>query len=187
MEQFKYLFKVILIGDSNVGKSSIMLRFTTNRFRSGEYEPTIGVEFGSKMVQLKDDKVKLQLWDTAGQESFRSITRSYYRSSIGAVLVFDLSNRSSFLNAKHWMEETKKYGHEKMQVLLVGNKSDLDCEVTEEETDQFCADHKCDYFKTSAVDGSNVQEVFAAMGETIYSQIVIGDINPATVLTLIAN
>lgn len=186
MESFKYLFKIILIGDSNVGKSSIMLRFTTNRLKSIDYEPTIGVEFGSKIVQLNSqENIKLQLWDTAGQESFRSITRSYYRSSIGAILVFDLNCPTSFDNILHWLEETKRYGHDKMQVVLVANKADLQQTVDQTLIDQFLQENHFTYFKTSAINGTNIEQVFTTIARQIYQQILDGNIDPSKVIIII--
>lgn len=99
---YDYLFKFIIIGDSNVGKSCLLLRFTEEKFKS-EHEPTLGVEFGSKHVKIQDQLIKIQIWDTAGQESFKSITRSYYKGSIAALLVYDITKRDSFDNIAKWL------------------------------------------------------------------------------------
>ena len=122
---YSYLFKYIIIGDPTVGKSCLLLQFLEGKFKL-DSETTIGVEFGSKIIDLDDKKIKLQIWDTAGQEVFKSITRSYYRGSIAAILVYDITNRQSFNNLNKWMEETKTYSNEKLTILLIGNKSDLE-------------------------------------------------------------
>ncbi|SCV67366.1 BQ2448_6012 [Microbotryum intermedium] len=121
--------KQILLGDAATGKSSLLVRLTDDRFLNHS-EPTIGVEFGSRLVELTDGKdkgkkVKLQIWDTAGQESFRSITRSYYRGAGGALLCFDLTSRSTFLSCRSWLTDLKQWGEEDLLVLVVGNKKDL--------------------------------------------------------------
>ena len=123
MSAYSYLFKYIVIGDTGVGKSCLVLQFIDNRVRDN-HDITIGVEFGAKVVQHENTNIKLQIWDTAGQENFRSITRSYYRSAAGALLVYDITREQSFLNLVNWMEEVKENGNPKMVVLLVGNKSD---------------------------------------------------------------
>ena len=121
---FEYLFKYIIIGDSNVGKSCIVQRFIEGEFNA-ELENTIGVEFGAKEIKINNKLVKLQIWDTAGQEAFQSITRSYYRSSAGALVVFDLTNRQPFENCKKWFSEISEHGNQEMVITLVGNKCDL--------------------------------------------------------------
>jgi len=122
---YDYIFKFIIIGDSGVGKSCIVQRFLENKF-SDDQENTIGVEFGTKVMDVKDKQIKLQIWDTAGQEAFQSITRSYYRSSAGALVVFDLTNRASFENCVKWLEEVSNHGNPEMVITLLGNKCDLE-------------------------------------------------------------
>ncbi len=138
MPLYEYLLKFIIIGPTGVGKSCLLLQFTDKRFLT-DHELTIGVEFGTRMIEVEGKKIKLQLWDTAGQESFRSITRSYYRGAQGALLVFDITKRSSFLHLQSWLEEVRRQGTDGMSILLVGNKADLapDREVTREEAEQF--------------------------------------------------
>lgn len=126
---FDYIFKYIIIGNSGVGKSCIVNRFINNEY-TDELESTIGVEFGAKVIDLENDsknaKVKLQIWDTAGQETFQSITRSYYRSAAGALLVYDITNKDSLESCENWLNEARTNGNEEMVIGLVGNKSDLE-------------------------------------------------------------
>jgi Ras-related protein Rab-2A len=122
---FDYLFKYIIIGDSGVGKSCILLRFIDDTFNPN-LENTIGVEFGAKMINIKSTNIKLQIWDTAGQEAFQSITRSYYRSAAGALLVYDITNKESFENIAKWLEEARVHGNPEMVLCLVANKCDLE-------------------------------------------------------------
>lgn len=120
-----YILKFILIGDSSVGKSSLLVRLTDDRFLA-DPDPTIGVEFGSHLIRLDNgETVKVQVWDTAGSESFRSITRSYYRGAAGALLVYDITHRGSFLNVKSWLDDVRSHAEEKVSVVLVGNMYDL--------------------------------------------------------------
>jgi len=123
-----YVFKFIITGDAAVGKSSLLTQLTDQRFLANP-DPTLGVEFGSKLITLPDDNkvVKLQCWDTAGQESFRSITRSYYRGAAGCLLVYDVTSRKSFLNARSWLAEVREHADPHVSCILVGNKVDL-CE-----------------------------------------------------------
>ena len=124
MSSYQYLFKYILIGDSGVGKSCLVMQFIDKR-STKNHDITIGVEFGTKMVKVLDKNVKLQIWDTAGQENFRSISRSYYRSAAGALLVFDITNAISFNNLEQWVEEIKENGNPNITVILIGNKCDM--------------------------------------------------------------
>jgi Ras-related protein Rab-2A len=123
-----YVFKFIITGDAAVGKSSLLIQLTDQRFLANP-DPTLGVEFGSKLITLPDDNkvVKLQCWDTAGQESFRSITRSYYRGAAGCLLVYDVTSKKSFINARSWLAEVREYADPYVSCILVGNKVDL-CE-----------------------------------------------------------
>ena len=123
---YAYVFKFIVVGDSSVGKSCLLLQFTDNRFKPG-HDLTIGVEFGSRTVAIdKSNNIKLQIWDTAGQESFRSITRSYYRGAICALLVYDITRRNTFQNLVRWLEEMLEHAYNRMTIVLVGNKKDLE-------------------------------------------------------------
>jgi len=123
---YAYIFKFIIVGDSNVGKSCLLLQFTDNRFKQA-HDLTIGVEFGARTLTIdKTTNIKLQIWDTAGQESFRSITRSYYRGAICSLLVYDVTRRVSFQNVVRWLEEMREHAYSKMLIILVGNKKDLD-------------------------------------------------------------
>lgn len=123
-----YVFKFIITGDAAVGKSSLLVRLTDQRFLVNP-DPTLGVEFGSKLITLPEDNkvVKLQCWDTAGQESFRAITRSYYRGAAGCLLVYDVTSRKSFLSARSWLAEVREHADPHVSCILVGNKVDL-CE-----------------------------------------------------------
>ena len=122
---FVYTLKFIIVGDSAVGKSCHLLRFTDGRFKAA-HDLTIGVEFGSRLVPVDNNvNVKLQVWDTAGQESFRSITRSYYRGSICCLLAYDITRRSSFQNCVKWLEDIQQHSYSKIIIVLVGNKSDM--------------------------------------------------------------
>lgn len=127
MAAFHYLFKFIVIGDSAVGKSCLLLQFTDQRFK-GDHDLTIGVEFGARIINLQDKAVKLQIWDTAGQESFRSITRSYYRGAVVALLVFDVTKRETFETLDSWLRETRNNSNGTITIVLIGNKIDLEQE-----------------------------------------------------------
>ena len=120
---FDYLFKFILVGDSAVGKSNILLRYSQLQFRD-DYLMTVGVEFGAKNVVIKNKIYRIQIWDTAGKETYKSITRAYYKNSVCAIVVYDISCKSSFNNASTWIEECKNICP-KVFMVLVGNKSDL--------------------------------------------------------------
>ncbi|KAL4479867.1 hypothetical protein ABPG74_020383 [Tetrahymena malaccensis] len=169
---YSYLFKYIIIGDSSVGKSAILLQFMEGKFKA-EHDTTIGVEFGSKIIQVKGKNVKLQVWDTAGQESFKSITRSYYRGSICAFLVYDVTNRESFTNIQKWLEETQNYANDKITLVLVGNKIDLanKRQVSYDEGHEFAQKQDIQFVETSAKMGQNIDQVFRKSTEDILQKI----------------
>ncbi|PKI71464.1 hypothetical protein CRG98_008137 [Punica granatum] len=121
---YAYLFKYIIIGDTGVGKSCLLLQFTDKRFQP-VHDLTIGVEFGARMITIDSKPIKLQIWDTAGQESFRSITRSYYRGAAGALLVYDITRRETFNHLASWLEDARQHANANMTIMLIGNKCDL--------------------------------------------------------------
>jgi len=179
MSSYAYLLKYIIIGDSSVGKSCLLLQFADKRFKT-DHDTTIGVEFGSKNVQIKNKTIKLQIWDTAGQESFRSITRSYYRGSIGALLVYDVTRRETFDGLSRWLEETKNYANDKTLIILIGNKTDLaeQREVSTEEGEKFAKERGILFMETSAKTAYNVESAFHKTAEEILNRIEKGELDP---------
>ncbi|XVF50457.1 hypothetical protein PTKIN_Ptkin04bG0102500 [Pterospermum kingtungense] len=163
-EECDYLFKAVLIGDSAVGKSNLLSRFATDEFRL-DSKPTIGVEFAYRNVKIGDKIIKAQIWDTAGQERFRAITSSYYRGALGALLVYDITRRTTFENVKKWMHELREFGNLDMVVVLVGNKSDLSQsrQVNEEEGRNLAETEGLFFMETSALENVNVEEAFLRM------------------------
>ena len=169
------LFRVIIVGDTGVGKSCILLRFSENTFNE-QHNVTIGVEFGSKQVEIGSTSVKLQIWDTAGQESFRSITRSFYRRADGVLLVYDATARHTFENCKYWLEEIRQNASSDVVVYLVANQIDLIStdeprEVSTEEALEFTKKNGLGGFKeTSARNGINVHEAFTEFCTILFNR-----------------
>lgn len=129
--------KIIILGDSSVGKTNILTRYTKNLF-SDDSKTTIGVEFGTKILDLNNHKIKLQIWDTAGQERYKAVTVAYYKGSKGAFIVYDVTNKSSFDNLENWIKDIKKNGDKETSIIIVGNKTDLEKrEVTYEQGKKF--------------------------------------------------
>lgn len=161
-------FALLMIGDSGVGKSCLILRFAEDKFRESNIS-TIGVDFKVKTVAINGMKIKLQIWDTAGQEKYRTVTNSYYRNAHGIILVYDVTNRESFLNVKLWLQEIDKYGQEKVSILLVGNKTDLEADqvVMTNEGREFAKKYGTHFIETSAKDDSNVSEAFTLLAREI--------------------
>ena len=173
-----YEFKYIIIGDAAVGKSCLMLNFIDKRFRA-DHDLTIGVEFGSKMLDIQGKKVKLRIWDTAGSESFKSITRSYYRSAAGALLVYDITRRDSFHHLSEWLNEARFNGNPSMAITLVGNKIDLDSQrvISFEEGQRYAKDNGLEFLEASALTGHNVNQAFVETGLSILSKIDDGSLD----------
>nr|AAD50281.1 putative intermediate compartment protein [Tetrahymena thermophila] len=176
---YAYLFKYIIIGDTGVGKSCILSQFIDKRFKE-KHDVTIGVEFGARMISFDNKNIKLQIWDTAGQESFKSITRSYYKSAAGALLVYDITKRESFQHLGKWLEEARQNGNPQMSFILVGNKCDLeqDRQVSYEEGEKFAKEHDLVYLEVSAKTAYNVEEAFKQTAKMIYEKINQGLIDP---------
>ena len=158
---FNFLLKYIVIGDSSVGKSNILLKYTNEKFNE-DYQATIGVEFGAKNEKLGDKIYRLQIWDTAGQETFRSITRSYYKNSVCACVVYDITKKQSFDNIKGWIEDCKKHSPKTIFLVLIGNKIDLEeqREVSYEEGEACAKQYGMLFYETSAKTGKNIVECF---------------------------
>ncbi|XP_014511295.1 ras-related protein RABA6b [Vigna radiata var. radiata] len=163
-EQCDYLFKAVLIGDSGVGKTNLISRFAKDEFRL-DSKPTIGVEFAYRNIKVIDKLIKTQIWDTAGQERFRAITSSYYRGALGAMLVYDITKRATFVNVRKWLHELREFGGDDMVVVLVGNKSDLaqSREVEKEEGKEYAETERLCFMETSALQNQNVEEAFLEM------------------------
>ena len=158
---FHYLLKYIIIGDSSVGKSNLLLRYSYGKFNP-EYQLTMGVEFSAKNVEIRNKIYRIQIWDTAGQENFRSITRAYYKNSACALVVYDISSRESFNNVDDWIDDCKNQSSETIFMVLVGNKSDLSDkrQVSVEEGKELAEKYGILFYETSAKDGINVEEIF---------------------------
>ena len=172
---FHFLLKYIIIGDSAVGKSNILLRYIHDRFNE-EFHSTIGVEFGAKNLQIEDKIYRIQIWDTAGQETFRSITRAYYKNSVCACVVYDISNRTTFDNIKSWVEDCKKLSPKTVLMILVGNKIDLEDkrEVTYDEGSIFAQKNGMIFFECSAKTGKNIEQIFMESTKEVAKRIKEG-------------
>lgn len=168
-EEYDYLYKVVLIGDSGVGKSNLLSRFTRNEFNL-ETKSTIGVEFATRSIQTEGKTIKAQIWDTAGQERYRAITSAYYRGAVGALLVYDISKHATYKNVERWLAELRENADRNIVIMLVGNKSDLRHlrEVPTEEAKDFSEKNKLSFIETSALDSSNVELVFQNILTEIY-------------------
>jgi len=171
-DEYDYLFKVVLIGDSGVGKSNLLTRFTRNEFNL-ESKSTIGVEFATKTLKIEDKIVKAQIWDTAGQERYRAITSAYYRGAVGALLVYDISKHTSFENIERWLKELNDHAEPNIIMMLIGNKSDLRHlrAVSTEEATAFAETRNLTFIETSALETTGVNEAFERILTDIYETI----------------
>ncbi|KAJ5077758.1 ras-related protein raba1f-like [Anaeramoeba ignava] len=168
-DDYDYLFKIVLIGDSGVGKSNLLSRFCRNEFNL-ESKSTIGVEFATKAIQIDGKTVKAQIWDTAGQERYRAITSAYYRGAVGALLIYDITKHPSFENLERWLQELRDNADSNIVIMLVGNKIDLRHlrSVPTEQARKFSEDHKLLFIETSALDSTNVELAFQTILNDIY-------------------
>jgi small GTP-binding protein len=165
---YQYIFKLILIGNSGVGKSSIIQRYMKNTFEES-YKCTIGVDFLMKTLNLNGKTVKLQLWDTAGQEKYKSMVASYYRGANVALVVFDITSHASFDSLPVWIENYYKNGPEEKNIILIGNKKDMEesRQVTRQEAEIFSETNNMMYFETSAKEGDNIEYIFTYAAEKL--------------------
>ena len=166
---YDMIFKIVLIGDSSVGKTNILSKFLSNEF-DPDSKATVGVEFGTKDFLIENNKVKVQIWDTAGQERYRSITNAYYKGAKGSLLVYDITNPKSFENLDKWLSDLKSNGEDKVSVILIGNKSDLENErkITLEQGKEKAEFFKIAFMETSALNGNNIEKAFNELITDVY-------------------
>lgn len=172
LDDYDYLFKIVLIGDSGVGKSNILARYTKNEFNL-ESKATIGVEFATKSIVTEDKTIKAQIWDTAGQERFRAITSAYYRGAVGALLCYDITKHSTFENVTKWLKEVKDNAEAHIVVMLIGNKCDLQQlrAVNQEEVVELAKEHNLAFLETSALESTNIELAFQKLINQIYTEL----------------
>ena len=165
-EGYDFIFKVLLLGNSDVGKSSLLLRYVDSVWNDA-FVPTIGVDFKVKTLNINDKKIKMQIWDTAGQERFRTVVATYFRGAHGILLLYDVTNKDSFKNLENWLIEIEKNAQEKVLKILIGNKCDLndDREITTEEGKAFALRNGMEFMETSAKMNTNVTEAFETFGK----------------------
>lgn len=168
-DEYDYLFKVVLIGDSGVGKSNLLSRFTRNEFNL-ESKSTIGVEFATRSIEVDGKTIKAQIWDTAGQERYRAITSAYYRGAVGALLVYDIAKHLTYENVERWLRELRDHADQNIVIMLVGNKSDLRHlrAVPTDEAKGFAERNGLSFIETSALDSTNVETAFQNILTEIY-------------------
>lgn len=175
------LMKLILIGDSGVGKTCFLMRFADDNFTTSHIS-TIGIDFKIKMITLDDKKVKLQIWDTAGQERFRTITQTYYKGAMGIILAYDCTDEKSFANIQSWVKQIEVHARPDVVKVLIGNKCDRpDKKISEEEGRRLAERHKMGFFETSAKTGINIKETFYYMAKEIKEKTVQVDPTPKIV------
>ncbi|XP_003388803.1 PREDICTED: ras-related protein Rab-11B-like [Amphimedon queenslandica] len=172
-EEYDFLFKVVLIGDSGVGKSNLLSRFTRNEFNL-ESKSTIGVEFATRSIKVDGKVVKAQIWDTAGQERYRAITSAYYRGAVGALVVYDIAKHMTYENVERWLKELKDHADTNIVIMLAGNKCDLRHlrAVSTEEAKKFAEQHSLSFIETSALDSTNVEAAFQNILTEIYNIVI---------------
>ncbi|XP_024388454.1 ras-related protein YPTC6 [Physcomitrium patens] len=168
-DEYDYLFKVVLIGDSGVGKSNLLSRFTRNEFCL-ESKSTIGVEFATRSIQVDGKTIKAQIWDTAGQERYRAITSAYYRGAVGALLVYDITKHVTYENVERWLKELRDHADSNIVIMLVGNKSDLKHlrGVSTDDAQSFSEKEGLSFIETSALESTNVEKAFQRILTEIY-------------------
>lgn len=178
---YDYLVKLLLIGDSGVGKSCLLLRFTDDSFTTS-FITTIGIDFKIRIFELDGKRIKLQIWDTAGQERFRTITTAYYRNAMGILLVYDVTDESSFNNIRNWIKNIEQHASDNVNKILVGNKADMDQSkraVSTERGQALADEYGIKFFETSAKTNINVEQAFFSIAKDIMKRLSETDFRPA--------
>ena len=170
-EEYEMMVKVIIIGDSSVGKTNIMSRYLKNQFLENS-KATVGVEFGAKLFNINGHKIKAQIWDTAGQEKYKAITGAYYKGSKGAFVVYDITRKDTFESIDRWINDLKTTGDPKLNIMIIGNKCDLDHrrEVLKEQGEEKSKSFGCAFLETSALSGDNIEKGFEMMISEIFKK-----------------
>lgn len=165
---YDYLFKLLLIGDSGVGKTCVLFRFSEDAFNS-TFISTIGIDFKIRTIELDGKKIKLQIWDTAGQERFRTITTAYYRGAMGIMLVYDITNEKSFENIRNWIRNIEEHASQDVEKMILGNKCDMNDRrmVSKERGEKLAIEHGIKFMETSAKASINVEEAFFTLARDI--------------------
>eukprot|EP00043_Microstomoeca_roanoka_P011407 m.107440 g.107440 ORF g.107440 m.107440 type:complete len:205 (+) comp15186_c2_seq2:261-875(+) len=165
---YDYLFKLLLIGESGVGKTCVLFRFSDDAFNAS-FISTIGIDFKIRTIELEDKKIKLQIWDTAGQERFRTITTAYYRGAMGIMIVYDITKKDSFENVKNWIKNIEENASEDVELMLLGNKCDMEeaRAVTKEQGEKLALEYGIPFMETSAKANINVEEAFFQLAKNI--------------------
>ena len=166
---YDMIFKIVLIGDTSVGKTNILSKYLSDEF-DPDSKATVGVEFGTKNFKIENNIVKVQIWDTAGQERYRSITNAYYKGAKGSLLVYDITNKKSFENLDRWISDLKTNGDSNISIVLLGNKSDLENlrQISTEEGKQKAEFYKFAFMETSALNGHNIEKAFDELISDVY-------------------
>ncbi|XP_070847343.1 ras-related protein Rab-37-like [Chaetodon trifascialis] len=161
--------KTILVGDSGVGKTSLLVQFDQGKFIPGSFSATVGIGFTNKVVTVDDVKVKLQIWDTAGQERFRSVTHAYYRDAHALLLLYDITSKTSFDNIRAWLTEVHEYAQSDVVIMLLGNKADMssDRAIRRDEGERLAREYSVPFMETSAKTGVNVELAFTAVAKEL--------------------
>lgn len=167
-KSYDYLFKLLLIGDSGVGKTSILFKFSEDTF-SPAFISTIGIDFKIRTIEVDGKRIKLQVWDTAGQERFRTITTAYYRGAMGIMLVYDVSNTKSFENISNWIRNIEMHATQDVELMILGNKCDIadKRQVSKERGEQLALQHSIKFMETSAKANINIEESFTTLSRDI--------------------
>ena len=169
LEDYDIKLKIMVLGESMVGKTCLITRYTNDKF-GGRYLCTVGIDFQKKKIEKNDKKVLLQIWDTAGQERFRNVTKNYFHASQGFVLAYDINNKESFDKVQYWVEQIQTNAEEKIKCILIGTKCDLDKrEVSKEEGEELGEKYGYKFLETSAKENININETF----ETLVSEILV--------------
>ncbi|MFH4983027.1 hypothetical protein AB6A40_009736 [Gnathostoma spinigerum] len=165
---YDYLFKLLLIGDSGVGKTCVLFRFSDDSFNNS-FISTIGIDFKIRTIELDGKKIKLQIWDTAGQERFRTITTAYYRGAMGIMLVYDITNEKSFENIKNWIRNIEEHASSDVEKMIIGNKCDMEerRQVSRDRGEHLAIEYGTKFLETSAKANINVEEAFFTLARDI--------------------
>eukprot|EP00042_Codosiga_hollandica_P032604 m.209947 g.209947 ORF g.209947 m.209947 type:complete len:204 (-) comp53954_c0_seq5:369-980(-) len=176
---YDYLFKLLLIGDSAVGKTCILFRFSDDSFNT-TFIATIGIDFKIRTIEIDGKKIKLQIWDTAGQERFRTITTAYYRGAMGIMLVYDITNEKSFENIKTWMRNIEQHATDDVVKMILANKCDMEEKrvVTQEQGRKLASEFGVRFYETSAKENINIEEAFMQMARAIKQKDVPEPVKP---------